>query len=33
MERDFGGGKKQPLGIPWDISGVMDEGEEEQFCL
>ncbi|KAM9247323.1 FERM and PDZ domain-containing protein 4 isoform 1-T1 [Leptosomus discolor] len=32
MERDFGGGKKQTLCIPWDISGVTDEGEEEQFC-
>lgn len=32
MERDFGSGKKQTLCIPWDISEVTDEGEEEQFC-
>lgn len=32
MERDFGSGKKQTLCIPWDISEVMDEVEEEQFC-
>lgn len=32
MERDFGSGTKQTLCIPWDISEVMDEVEEEQFC-
>lgn len=32
MERDFGGGRKQTLCIPWDISIVADEGEEEHFC-
>lgn len=32
MERDFGGGRKQTLCIPWDISVVADEGEEEHFC-